>query len=296
MNNLTPRIAAAFLMLAFTTNTIAQVGIGIPTAQIHPSAKLEVSSTTQGFLPPRMTESERNAIASPAAGLMVFCTNCGQGGEWQGFNGSQWRSLASTPVVAEAAVIGTQVWATKNLDVATYRDGTPIPEITTNAAWAALTTGAWCWYDNDSATYAATYGRLYNWYAVAGIWNEASNMDVAQRKQLAPAGYHIPTDLEWTALADALGGDFSAGGALKETGTTHWACPNFGATNSSGFTGLPGGTRYSTGSFSDDPFIGSVYWSSVQGSTRDLNSTVGFFGSNLNIDSKFGFSVRCLRD
>ena len=283
-------------MLAFINNTIAQVGIGIPTTQIHPSAKLEVSSTTQGFLPPRMTESERNAIASPAAGLMVFCTNCGQGGEWQGFNGSQWRSLASTPVVAEAAIIGTQVWATKNLDVATYRDGTPIPEITTNAAWAALTTGAWCWYDNDSATYAATYGRLYNWYAVAGIWNEASNVDVAQRKQLAPAGYHIPTDVEWTALADALGGYYSAGGALKETGTTHWASPNFGATNSSGFTGLPGGTRYSTGSFSGDPFIGSVYWSSVQGSTRDLHSGDGYFGSNLNIDSKFGFSVRCLRD
>lgn len=97
--------------------------------------------------------------------------------------------------------IGTQIWSNTNLDVTTYRDGTPIPQVTDPTAWVNLTTGAWCYYNNDPAN-GAIYGKLYNWYAVAGIHDAASLNDPSLRKQLAPQGWHIPTDAEWTTLTD----------------------------------------------------------------------------------------------
>src|ERR1035437_4904310 len=133
------------------------------------------------------------------------------------------------PVSIPSVTICTQSWMLKNLDVSTYRNGDLIPEVTDGSAWSALTAGAWCWYNNDSATNASTYGKLYNWYAV----NDP--------RGLAPTGWHVPSDAEWTTLSTCLGGNAVAGGAMKETGTTHWTSPNTGATNSSGFTGLPGG-------------------------------------------------------
>ena len=122
--------------------------------------------------------------------------------------------------------IGTQIWMTRNLTVSQYRNGDIIPEVTDPAAWAALTTGAWCYYNNDPAN-GPIYGKLYNWYAV----NDS--------RGLAPNGYHIPTTTEWTTLTNTLGGLSLAGGDLKEAGITHWSDPNTGATNNSGFTGLP---------------------------------------------------------
>ena len=146
-------------------------------------------------------------------------------------------TLAPTEVA-----IGSQTWSIKNLDVATYSDGTLIPEVTDPTEWANLTTGAWCYYNNDSAN-GATYGKLYNWYAVAGIYNEASKTNANQRKKLAPTGYHTPSDAEWTTLTDYLGGESVAGGKMKETDTANWLSPNHNATNSSVFSGLPGGYR-----------------------------------------------------
>jgi uncharacterized protein (TIGR02145 family) len=178
---------------------------------------------------------------------------------------------------------------TKNLDVATYRNGDPIPKVTDNAAWAALTTGAYCYYNNDSTTYAATFGKLYNWYAV----NDP--------RGLAPMGWHIPTDFEWTTLSTCLGGEAVAGGAMKEIGTTHWQTPNTGATNISGFTGLPGGYRYySSGQiFSNTGYYG-YWWSSTEGDTniasyRGLDYGDGTIGRG-DASKRNGYSVRCLRD
>jgi uncharacterized protein (TIGR02145 family) len=194
--------------------------------------------------------------------------------------------------------IGTQVWTTKNLDVAAYSDGTVIPQVTDPTAWANLTTGAWCYYNNDSAT-GTTYGKLYNWYAVVGIWNEASKTDVTQRKKLAPTGYHIPSDAEWTTLTTYLGGESIAGGQMKATGTSLWASPNTNATNTSGFTGLPGGFRNNLGTFN---FIGSsgFWWSSTENNTlnawyRLLHYNIGSAG-RANFYKERGFSVRYLRD
>ena len=202
--------------------------------------------------------------------------------------------------------ICSQVWATINLDVTTYRDGTPIPQVTDPTAWANLTTGAWCYYNNDAAN-GTTYGKLYNWYAAAGIYDAASLADSSLRKNLAPTGWHVPTDAEWSTLINCLdptanGGANTpnvAGGAMKENGTTHWYGPNTGATNSSGFTGLPGGDRGYDGTFYNIGSFG-LWWSSSEDSTsfawfRYLDYYVSDASRNSSNKTN-GFSVRCLRD
>jgi uncharacterized protein (TIGR02145 family) len=192
------------------------------------------------------------------------------------------------------------------LDVTTYRDGTPIPQVTDPTAWSNLTTGAWCYYNNNAAN-NATYGKLYNWYAAAGIYDAASLANPALRKNLAPTGWHVPTDAEWSTLINCLdptanGGANTpnvAGGAMKENGTTHWTTPNTGATNSSGFTGLPGGYRYFIGSFYYFGLFG-YWWSSSEidpttAWARALNFSSGSADRG-NAYKTGGFSVRCLRD
>jgi uncharacterized protein (TIGR02145 family) len=193
--------------------------------------------------------------------------------------------------------ICNQVWATKNLDVTTYSDGTVIPQVTDQTAWANLTTGAWCYYNNDPAN-GAIYGKIYNWYAAAGIYDAASLANPALRKNLAPTGWHVPTDAEWTILTTCLGGESVAGGKMKETGKTHWTSPNTGATNSSGFSGLPGGFRSSVNH--DISYYG-FWWCSSEYATTDawlryLRYDDGYVNRSNNPYKTDGFSVRCLRD
>lgn len=188
-----------------------------------------------------------------------------------------------------AITIGTQLWGCANLDVTEYANGDPIPEVTDQATWAALTTGAWCYYNNDPLN-GAIYGKLYNWYAV----NDP--------RGLVPSGYHIPTNTDWINLINYLGGELVAGGPLKETGTVHWTSPNAGATNSSGFTGLPGGLRYNDGTFQSINDI-SYWWTSTlidpsssyiygldysNAATSAISGTGGVFQD--------GYSVRLLKD
>ena len=180
--------------------------------------------------------------------------------------------------------IGIQQWMKKNLDVVTYRNGDIIPQVTDPNAWAALTTGAWCYYNNDPAN-GAIYGKLYNWYAV----NDA--------RGLAPQGWHIPTDEEWSTLGAFLYGN--VGGKMKTTGTTRWTAPNTGATNESGFSGLPGGYRNDGGGFYYVGYYG-YWWSSSEGVTsyawsRYLYYNLGNADQDY-YDKRSGFSVRCLRD
>jgi len=266
--------------------------VGIGTSSPATSAILEVNSTTKGFLPPRMSYAERDAIANPVLGLIICCTNCSATGEIQMYNGYDWTNMTggvATPagiVTINPATCG-QTYMLYNLDVDRYRNGDPIPHVSDSATWAGLTTGAYCYYNNDSATYAAVYGKLYNWYAV----NDP--------RGLAPEGWHVPSNPEWNALQACLGGALSAGGKLKEAGTTHWVIPNSGATNSSGFTGLPGGDRRADGSFGNIFNVG-YWWTSTANSTSDsyyfnlVTSTSSSFGGAFN--KAYGFSVRCLRD
>jgi uncharacterized protein (TIGR02145 family) len=185
--------------------------------------------------------------------------------------------------------IGTQVWTSCNLNVDRYRDGTLIPEVTDPTGWAGLTTGAWCWYNNDSAN-GPVYGKLYNWYAVNNTANGG----------LAPAGYHVPSDTEWTTLTTTLGGNAAAGGAMKETGFTHWQTPNIGATNTSLFTGLPGGFRNGFNGNNNNIGDNGYWWSSTEDNTnyawsRNLFYNDGNAYRNL-INKRNGYSVRLIQD
>lgn len=194
--------------------------------------------------------------------------------------------------------IGTQIWSTTNLDVTTYRDGTPIPQVTDPTAWAGLTTGAWCYYANNTAN-GTTYGKLYNWHAVRGIHDNDPN---TPNKILAPLGWHVPSNSEWNTLINYLdpnanGGIATpnlAGDKMKSTGTTLWTSPNTGATNSSGFTGFPGGLRNYDGTFLSIGNVGG-WWCSDDAWTRDINYNSGSAYLN-TYGQEVGFSVRCVKD
>lgn len=194
----------------------------------------------------------------------------------------------------------------QNLNVSKYTDGTPIPQVTDPTQWANLTTGAWCYYNNDPAN-GAVYGKLYNWYAVAGIYDAASAANPALRKKLAPTGWHIPTDAqwpsgEWNQLINCLGGA-TAGGKMKSMGTIQagnglWQSPNVGATNSSGFTGTPAGGRLE-GLFVNLGNFG-YWWSSLETDTSlaSLRALIYSYSdtSSYSWNKSFGFSVRCVKD
>lgn len=195
-------------------------------------------------------------------------------------------SCCSDCVPGMDITIGTQQWSNCNLDVTTYRNGDIIPQVTDPSAWAGLTTGAWCYYNNLSSN-GVTYGKLYNWYAVNDI------------RGLAPINYHIPTDDEWTTLITYLGGDTVAGGKLKEIGACHCLTPNVDATNSSGFTGLSGGLRIDDGTFYNIGIVGN-WWSSTE--NDPAYAWYRLFGCNdetsgrSNYDKAGGLSVRLIRD
>jgi len=188
------------------------------------------------------------------------------------------------PADLASVVIGDQKWSAQNLNVTKYRNGDDILEVTDPTAWAALTTGARCWYNNDPATGI----MLYNWYAV----NDP--------RGLAPQGWWIPTRYEWQQLSTYLGGDTVSGGKLKEEGFAHWISPNTDATNSSGFTALGNGFRDSNGSFLQINESGNI-WSATEYSPSpvDYANYVGLLYNTaeveFNAESKqLGFSVRVI--
>jgi uncharacterized protein (TIGR02145 family) len=174
--------------------------------------------------------------------------------------------------------IGNQTWMAENLRTTKYNDGSSVPAVNDNSTWFNLTTDAYCWYDND-ITKKEIYGALYNWYAV-------------NRGNLCPAGWHVPTDQEWTVLSAYLGGESVAGGKLKETGTAHWN-PNTGATNESGFTALPGGMRGNGGVFFDLGYYGGYWWSATENWCRLIYCRSTDISSLTDMNTT-GFSVRCV--
>ena len=191
--------------------------------------------------------------------------------------------LFSPSIYAQTVTIGSQVWTSKNLDVATYRNGDVIPQVQDQNAWANLRTGAWCYYDNDASN-GTKYGKLYNWYAV----NDP--------RGLAPKGFHIPSDAEWTVLTDYLGGAAAAGTKMKST--FGWDS-NGNGTNSSGFAGFPGGYRDNDGTFY---YIGrnGDWWSATEYFSNNAwgrylycdDGNVYRYSAN----KQNAFSVRCLGD
>ncbi|MEI6680734.1 MAG: FISUMP domain-containing protein [Mariniphaga sp.] len=197
----------------------------------------------------------------------------------------------------QTVTIGTQIWMTKNLNTTTYNDGTTIPNVTSDKSWAALTSGAWCDNTNGQTTFT-TYGKLYNFYVVDNNATTKSNSNGG--KNVCPIGWHVPTDAEWTTLTTYLGGISIAGGKLMETGTTHWIAPNTVATNSSGFTALPGGKRESTFGLFGAPGPEGFWWT-CSADTYSKAFSRYLFCNQINvtsyiIDKKSGHSVRCLKD
>jgi uncharacterized protein (TIGR02145 family) len=184
-----------------------------------------------------------------------------------------------------SVVLGNgQEWMVENLRTTVYANGNPIPNVTDNAQWQNLTSGAWIYYENNSL-FENPYGKLYNWYTV----NDPRNV--------CPTGWHVPSDAEWTVLSDYLGGWDVAGGKMKSTEIAYWAYQNIDATNESGFSGLPGGQRQNT--FNSCGHEGYWWSSSAYGQPyalrRKLVEVAGYLGSG-NTEKTDGHSVRCLRD
>lgn len=183
--------------------------------------------------------------------------------------------------------IGTQVWTAENLKTTRFNDGTDIPEITDNNRWSFICTPAFSWYNNDSATYRDVYGALYNFY-------------VAQTGKVCPEGWHVPTDGDWVIIESFLGGSDVAGIKMKEAGFEHWRKINGAheATNESGFTSLPAGSRSEDGRFNDLGYD-TFFWSSTQNYTcawyraQDVYSDYNFRGC---LSIRIGGSLRCVKD
>ena len=403
------------LFLAISFSSFSQVGIG--TDSPDASAALDITSTTSGFLPPRMSEAERILIDAPVAGLIIWCSNCGTKGELQVYNGTEWTHISGVPVetaitvpgaptigiataqneeatitftaptdnggstittytaisspdgitgtisqagsgeitvigltngteytftVTATNAIGTSAasaasnsitliypegtatdqdgnifewknygaldWAIENAEMVTYRDGTPIPQVTDNTAWINLTTGAWCYVNNDP-----TKRKLYNWYAVAGIHDTDPN---TPNKELAPDGWHVPSDAEWTTLKEYLiangynyDGTTTGNNIAKAMASnTGWnPAPNAGATgndqslnNSSGFNAFPEGNRnWFGGSFGGEGY-NAPFWSSTESSAgyayRLILTNGDTYLHSTDNNKLYGFSVRFVRD
>lgn len=191
---------------------------------------------------------------------------------------------------SKEVTIGKQVWMTQNLNVDKFRNGDPIPEAKTDEEWIKAGENgepAWCYYKNNPDN-GDRYGKLYNWYAV----NDP--------RGLAPEGWKIPSDEEWSRLTDFLGGESVAGKKMKST--DFWA-DNDGesgnGTNESGFSGLPGGVRDVDGAFTSIGEFG-YWWSSTEGSTVDAWYRYLSYNDGIvyryDAYKNYGLSVRCLRD
>jgi len=181
--------------------------------------------------------------------------------------------------------IGTQTWMAENLKTTKYNDETAIPLVKDAVAWTELATPGYCWYTNDSVS----YGALYNFYTI-------------NTGKLCPMGWHIPSETEWYTLINFLGGEYFAGGKMKETGTTHWMDPNTDATNSSGFSALPGGCREDDGEYNKIGYeadfwsiTSGSYWQDMPG-CYSLHWDGGLFFLGEEGLRHECFSVRCIKD
>jgi len=274
-----------------------QVSLG--SSSPNPSALLEMSSTTKGFLPPRVTTAEMNAIASPAEGLCVY--NIDTNGLCY-YTDSAWYCLDEQSLCTHLFIcgntyldketgysfstvkIGKQCWMAENLNIGKMI-GAAVDQTNND------TVEKYCYYNTPAK--CALYGGLYQ-------WNEMMNYATTEEAQgICPSGWHIPSNTDWTTLTNYLGGLSVAGGKMKEAGTAHWNSPNTGANNSSSFTALPGGERYVDVGFLSLHSKGFL-WSSSDfstnyGWTRVLRSDSTSIGEDA-ANYKTAISVRCVKD
>jgi uncharacterized protein (TIGR02145 family) len=258
--------------------------LSIGNLETYESAIVSINSNNRGFLPPRLTLAQRQAIVKPAVGLTIWCIDFN---ELQIYNGIIWTNASGSSagqIPLTTVKICFTKWMEKNLAVRTYRNGDSIPVVTDPVIWASLTTGAMCWYNNDSAANNSTYGVLYNWYAI----NDP--------RGLAPAGWHISTSIEWDYLSTCLKDNAIAGGKMKDTSNL-WLPPNIGATNNSGFCGVPSGFRNSSGVF-EKINEQAIWWVKEQSSPTTAPAKVVQFNNSIlstqTLNKNTGLSVRCV--
>lgn len=221
--------------------------------------------------------------------ILFFIVSCSKSSDENNGGGSTVTSVTDIDGnVYNAITIGSQTWMTENLKTTHYRNGDAITELTSSDFddWDKIVTGGWTCYNDDAVTNIPIYGRLYNWRAV----NDS--------RGLAPAGWHIPTDNEWKTLISFLGNTAVAGGKMKSTSTL-WISPNTDATNSSGFSAIPGGYRHYNGAFTG---IGEqAYWWSSTERNADYSYYYTIFNNyavaNQNNNKKNDLmSIRCVKD
>jgi len=284
------------------------VGIGTtPDA----SALLDISSTNKGFLPPRMTSAQRDAIINPTAGLIVYCTDCI---ELQIYNGYEWTNISGDKGAIPGACgssfidsrdgqvyktvrigdqLESQCWMAENLNIGTMINTSIYPS------------------DNDTIEKHCIDNNIGNCNIYGGLytWNEMMNYQTTSGIQgICPTGWHLPTDEEWKTMemflgmtqtqADATGWrGTNEGGKLKESGYTHWWSPNTGANNSSGFTALAGG--YNGGASNDFGKYGYFWTSTIYSDTDAWYRSLFYSNESIRKDPYYRiafFSVRCIKD
>jgi uncharacterized protein (TIGR02145 family) len=194
--------------------------------------------------------------------------------------------------------IGEQVWMGEDLQTTHYPNGDAIPNVTSNDDWGNLEDNniddAYCFQDNNSNS---EYGALYSYAAaIADNWERDNNPG----QGICPEAWHLPTKEEWSSLRTFLGGQYAAGGKMKETGTNHWDAPNEGADNSSAFTALPGGQRsYSSGNFMQLGYMAWWWASDEESGPSAYTFCVEADYPDAGISSRHksrAYSVRCIMD
>jgi uncharacterized protein (TIGR02145 family) len=301
-------MTGAFLLLICAV-VRSQVGINTDGSAPDSTAILDVKSTSKGFLPPRMTTDQRNAIEFPAEGLLIFNTTTGcvdyyLGGSWKSLGG------VSEPVFGcgmkmtdprdgkryNTVKIGSQCWMAENLNYGTRVNGN-IDQVNNQVV------EKYCYGDLEVNCW--NYGGLYQWGEVAAYLNGTSNyatwnpVPEGYVQGICPQGWHLPSMNELDDLVAFTGGGSVAGGILKEAGFEHWIAPNAGGSNRSGFSALPGGMRIENGTFSNI-FQDALFWSGTETYTAGawslyLNNEFEFADA-LNNAKVLGLSVRCVMD
>lgn len=376
-----------FLFLMGGDRSAAQISISDDGSPPVGSAGLEVKFTGKGVLIPRITYDQRNAIANPEEGLIIYCTNCSSdnvgmvclftNGSWNnldlcmtsspvagscpangcgitwnwhpvaGAAGYKWNAVISydsaidmgpdtlknetglaynttyTRYVWAYSSCGPSVPITLSKTIPVPPCGQAMTDCRDGKVYNTVMIGGKCWMAQnmnvgvqisktinqanngviekycfaDISSRCLVYGGLYQWDECMD-YTASSNDNPSGRPGICPAGWHVPSEAEWLQLNNFLGGSDVSGGKLKETGYAHWSSPNTGATNSSGFTGLPGGQIYN-GSSSYLTLYGN-FWTTTEASTSlAWVRSLGYDSDDIflvGISKAYGFSVRCVRD
>jgi uncharacterized protein (TIGR02145 family) len=291
MNNFKMKSIYFFLVAIFFTAGVKAQSVAINTdgSTANPSAILDLKSTNQGFLPPRMTQAQRNAISAPAAGLIVYCTNCGAG-EPQYYNGTRWVNMvggtATVPIIPSVTSATGKIWMDRNLGA------TQVATSSNDAAsygdlyqWGRLADGHQIRTSETTATLSSTdvTGNANFITSTSGDWRSPKNDNLWQGvngiNNPCPTGYRLPTETELNDEKESWSSN-NATGALDSALKLPMA----------GFRYYDGGSLYTVGSF-------GYYWSSTVSGTNA--SYLGFNSSNAGMDADsraVGFSVRCLKD